>query len=390
MYARRRPSTWASLLADLRGSNMVVPPLAESLEAAKAKSNDPSRCGFDLCRAIVTGIREARAHRPDLMLRYGSYLLQHHASALSHEVWATYEQMYIALMLRGRADSRRATKRGGGADASDMEMSADMKKAQELGDKLRTQFGDSLRIRRLDAMKCEAEGNFDLAKEECDKILEEDPSNLFALKRQVAICRSQGRAAEAARKLTDYLATFCSDHEAWLMLCEIYLAAQVFKKASFCAEELVLINPMWGAPRPRQGPSPTPTPTPTPTPSPLTSHLSPLTLTLTLTLALALARTHTLTLTVGALHDGAVAVNMATRDHGFEEWFEEVWLPSLDKTVQPTRASAEASNRLDITNRTAAISRTLSALTLFLPPVPSPFPLPITTPPSSSRGISRW
>jgi len=125
-----------------------------------------------------------------------------------------------------------------------MEMSADMKKAQELGDKLRTQFGDSLRIRRLDAMKCEAEGNFDLAKEECDKILEEDPSNLFALKRQVAICRSQGRAAEAARKLTDYLATFCSDHEAWLMLCEIYLAAQVFKKASFCAEELVLINPM--------------------------------------------------------------------------------------------------------------------------------------------------
>jgi len=60
-------------------------------------------------------------------------------------------------------------------------MSADMKKAQELGDKLRTQFGDSLRIRRLDAMKCEAEGNLDLAKEECDKILEEDPSNLFAL-----------------------------------------------------------------------------------------------------------------------------------------------------------------------------------------------------------------
>jgi len=125
-----------------------------------------------------------------------------------------------------------------------MEMSADMKKAQELGDKLRTQFGDSLRIRRLDAMKCEAEGNLDLAKEECDKILEEDPSNLFALKRQVAICRSQGRAAEAARKLTEYLATFCSDHEAWLMLCEIYLTAQVFKKASFCAEELVLINPM--------------------------------------------------------------------------------------------------------------------------------------------------
>ena len=124
------------------------------------------------------------------------------------------------------------------------------------------------------------------------------------------------------------------------------------------------------------------------TPRPITSPAH--THNLIRTLALALARTHTLTLTVGALHDGAVAVNMATRDHGFEEWFEEVWLPSLDKTVQPTRASAEASNRLDITNRTAAISRTLSALTLFLPPVPSPFPLPITTPPSSSRGISRW
>jgi len=39
------------------------------------------------------------------------------------------------------------------------------------------------------------------------------------------------------------------------------------------------------------------------------------------------------------LENGTVAVNMATADRGFEEWFEEVWVPSLDASLQPDEAS---------------------------------------------------
>jgi len=93
------------------------------------------------------------------------------------------------------------------------------------------------------------------------------------------------------------------------------------------------------------------------------------------------------TLFAGALHDGAVAVNMATRDHGFEEWFEEVWLPSLDKTVQPTRASAEASNRMDITNRLRDRMETPLPAASSLPPATS-LPPPRSVVASSTHGDS--
>jgi len=145
----------------------------------------------------------------------------------------------IALLLQSRYDT--AQRR---AKPSERQDSAEMQMADKFISKLSTQFAESLRVKRLEAMMFEAKGDFENAMGEYDTILETDPSNLFALKRQVAICRARGKSAEAARKLVDYLQTFCSDHEAWLMLHELYLASQQYKRASFCIEELVLINPM--------------------------------------------------------------------------------------------------------------------------------------------------
>jgi len=222
-----------------RASHLMAPPLVDSLALAKGKGGDPARCGFELCRNILLGVREARAHRPDLVLKYGVHLLRHHSSALSHEVWAAYEQVCIALLLQSRYNTKQRS-----AKASEREPSAEMQMAQEYIDKLSKQFSESLRVKRLDAMMWEAKGELDLAMEEYAAIQEEDPSNIFALKRQVAICRARRRPNEAARKLVDYLQTFCSDHEAWLMLHDLYLGNAQYKRASFCIEELVLINPM--------------------------------------------------------------------------------------------------------------------------------------------------
>jgi len=232
--------TRALALSPPREKMAATPPLAASLALAKARNNDPARCGFELCRHILMGVRELRAHRPDLVLKYGSYLLQNHSSSLSHEVWATYEQVYISLLQHARYGSRR-TATDGTTDGAEMQM------AQEHITALSAQFPDSLRVKRLEGMMWEAKGEAELALDTYEEILQEDPSNLLVVKRQVAILRARGgpaRTADAAKKLCEYLGTFCSDHEAWLMLHDLYLATQQYKRAAFAIEELILINPM--------------------------------------------------------------------------------------------------------------------------------------------------
>jgi len=179
---------------------MATPPLAESLALAKSYGNEPSKCGFELCRHILLGVRDARAHRPDLVLKFGGYLLKHHASSLSHEVWAAYEQVYIALLEHGRYATRRTP-----TDDAD---SAEMRAAQEYITVLSAQFPDSSRVKRLEGMMCEAKGELNSAADEYHALRREDAFNISALKRQVAVARSRGKPAEAVEILAEHVATF--------------------------------------------------------------------------------------------------------------------------------------------------------------------------------------
>jgi len=210
--------------------------LEENLALAQARGNEPSKLGFEVCRKILAAVREARAARPDLVRRFGSYLLDNHSSRLGHELWMTYEQVYVALLQYGKSGKNQL--------AADASMPEDLAAAQEYGNILSAQFPESLRVKRLDGMLWEAKGMHDMAMKEYDDILAEDPHNIFATKRQVALCRARGKPAEAASRLIKYLDIVCSDTEAWLQLMVIYLGAQQFKRAAFCTEELILINPM--------------------------------------------------------------------------------------------------------------------------------------------------
>ena len=213
---------------------MVFEELPEVLAQAKTRAYQPAKCGYDLCRAVLTSVRDHRANRPDLVRTFGTHLLQHHASSLAHDVWAMYEQVFVALL-------QYAPAKGALADDVDKE---EMRLAQQYVATLATQFPDSLRVKRLEGMLWEATGEHKEAMEVYDGILKEDEHHLGAIKRQIAVCRARGRPAEAVKRLNEYLTTFSSDHEAWLMLHELYLGAQQYKRASFCVEELVLINPM--------------------------------------------------------------------------------------------------------------------------------------------------
>mmetsp|Transcript_70624 Transcript_70624/g.193749 ORF Transcript_70624/g.193749 Transcript_70624/m.193749 type:complete len:325 (+) Transcript_70624:70-1044(+) len=210
--------------------------LEENLALAQARGNEPSKLGFEVCRKILAAVREARAARPDLVRRFGSYLLDNHSSRLGHELWMTYEQVYVALLQYGKSGKNQL--------AADASMPEDLAAAQEYGNILSAQFPESLRVKRLDGMLWEAKGMFDMASKEYEAILAEDPNNILATKRMIALCRARGQPGEAASRLVKYLDMVCSDTEAWLQLSAIYLNSQQFKRAAFCTEELILVNPM--------------------------------------------------------------------------------------------------------------------------------------------------
>lgn len=62
-------------------------------------------------------------------------------------------------------------------------------------------------------------------------------------KRRVALLRSQNKSAEAINHLTVLLDTFPNDIEGWAELADLYISQDMLSQASFCLEELLLLQP---------------------------------------------------------------------------------------------------------------------------------------------------
>ncbi|KAF7730080.1 ER membrane complex subunit 2 [Apophysomyces ossiformis] len=136
-------------------------------------------------------------------------------------VWPVYEQVTIAAL-----------------DVGDLAL------ADHCIDQLKTRFTEkSLRFRRLQGMRLEAEGKLGDAQAIYNSILQEDETNMLASKRQIALLIARKKEHEAIDALTKYLDTYYDDHEAWLELCDLYLMHHSYDQAAFCCEELLLLQP---------------------------------------------------------------------------------------------------------------------------------------------------
>ncbi|CAM9970486.1 unnamed protein product, partial [Ectocarpus sp. 13 AM-2016] len=167
-----------------------------------------------LARHVRTQIR-----RPDLCLQYGKQLLTYGRS-LGDELWVIHEQMVTAALDSG-----------------------DVPTAHEHLQVLTRKFPGSQRVRRLEGMRCEAEGSFAAAAAIYEEMVEANPANSLARKRQVAVLIAKGDTAGAVKALNGYLAEFAADGEAWLQLAKLHIGALNYAAAAFCYEELVLVAP---------------------------------------------------------------------------------------------------------------------------------------------------
>ncbi|CAM9676795.1 unnamed protein product [Ectocarpus sp. 12 AP-2014] len=170
-------------------------------------------------RDLLRFLRKEKIRRPDLCLQYGKQLLTYGRS-LGDELWVIHEQMVTAALDSG-----------------------DVPTAHEHLQVLTRKFPGSQRVRRLEGMRCEAEGSFAAAAAIYDEMVEANPANSLARKRQVAVLIAKGDTAGAVKALNGYLAEFAADGEAWLQLAKLHIGALNYASAAFCYEELVLVAP---------------------------------------------------------------------------------------------------------------------------------------------------
>eukprot|EP00741_Cyanophora_paradoxa_P003840 tig00000718_g3734.t1 len=173
---------------------------------------------FGLVRRILSLLRETKARKAEA-LPCGRRALKQRGK-LGSEAWDVYEQTLIAAL-----------------DAGDLDCANECFKA------LRSKYPSSFRVRRLEGMILEAQGDYDAAIVLYTQLLSEDAANPIVLKRRVAIHKAQGQWGAAVDALNAYLKVYQADADAWSELADLYISLHQFTSAQFCFEELILSAP---------------------------------------------------------------------------------------------------------------------------------------------------
>ena len=175
---------------------------------------------LEVARQKMRQWRDEPLRNSEEVTELGECLILEHGNKLGDELWTIYEQVFLASI-----------------DCRKMDLATMCLR------ELKTQFPDSVRVQKLNAMRLEAFDKYEDAEQIYEKILEAEPANAVVRKRLVAILKAQNKIAEAVKELNEYLKKFMSDQEAWTELTELYISQQEHKKAKFCMEELILVNP---------------------------------------------------------------------------------------------------------------------------------------------------
>lgn len=173
----------------------------------------------DSIKKFLTACRTLKVRESGLVTEYGAQLLKK-GSMSEEELWLVREQVAMAAL-----------------DVGDMGLATGCVKA------ISRQFPDSMRAHRLQGMYFEAMHNWERAGEVYSKMLERDPSNEMALKRQVALAKAKGSTPAAIEALVAFLEVYCNDIEAWEELADLYLQGCMYRLAAHCYEELLMLNP---------------------------------------------------------------------------------------------------------------------------------------------------
>jgi len=172
------------------------------------------------CKELLRKYRHDNIRSSQVILACADVLFKSRGS-LGDEVWALLEQDTMAALDLNQLDRARRNIK-----------------------ELRTRFGESsLRISILDGMLLEAGLNWDKATKLYEGIVAENEGHQMAMMRLIAIAKGQGKFDKMLELLREYVEIHQTDQSAWLELANAYIAAGEYKFASFCCEDLILLQP---------------------------------------------------------------------------------------------------------------------------------------------------
>ena len=146
--------------------------------------------------------------------------LPHSLSLPTSTGWDVYEQIAVAALETGEIES-----------------------AETCLSALRHQFPESKRVRLLSGMVHEAAEDYEVALELYKAMIDETPNSPDVIKRLVGVHKARGDMGAAVSVLTKYLETYQTDPDAWAELGSLSAEMGTLKRASFCYEELILLEP---------------------------------------------------------------------------------------------------------------------------------------------------
>ncbi|KAG4305197.1 hypothetical protein PORY_001367 [Pneumocystis oryctolagi] len=166
-------------------------------------------------------LRTTNTSCPEHILKLSKPIIQsNNPNLFGDEIWEIYEQTFLAALEIGEDEL-----------------------ASQCLTKLLKKFPTSTSIIVLKGLYLEAIGNTSEALKYYNDILSMDESNIPILKRKITLLRSLGRTEEAVNELVKFLDIWYLDAEAWAELADIYFSFHLYKKASFCYSELLLLQP---------------------------------------------------------------------------------------------------------------------------------------------------
>lgn len=110
-------------------------------------------------------------------------------------------------------------------------------------DYLSRKFPKSLKVLKLESLISECSNDIDYTTKLFNDIFSQSEGDQYVLRRKVALYKSTNNISKAIQELNEYLKIYMSDMEAFQELLDLYLQIHEYKKAIFCAEELILSNP---------------------------------------------------------------------------------------------------------------------------------------------------
>ena len=188
------------------------------VESAASTDSIPEGLDMNNFKDFFDEYKKKKLERPDLMIKQGLAALKR-GSSCGVDLNLVHEALFNAAVEVG-----------------------DVALAKTHVSYLEKKFPESVRVGILSGRFLELSGEYEKALTKYNILQEKDLSNIAIMKRKVCCYRCMRNTRNAVDTLHEILKTYSADSSCWFQLYELYVHCGDYESASYCCEEIVMID----------------------------------------------------------------------------------------------------------------------------------------------------